>query len=122
MGAPRTTPKVLEGLRAKPGEWVTLAQLIAATGLTEKQIVDAIYNLRQRHGYVIDAEPGGRAFQLRHAPRQARVTVPPAKAPAGKRQHRPQLGSLFECVGTTAQDQIVIRDEYGRTYTAVPQQ
>lgn len=96
MGGSPTAPKVLEVfLAAKPGRLVTLAELVAETGLTADQVQGAVVNLRNREGIPIEIVHRGQIWKY------------DPTVLTGKR--------MFEEIGP-AKVGVIVQDEDGKLY------
>lgn len=106
MGAPRTTPQVLDALNKKRGHTVTVADLTASTGLNAEQIQSAVKRLISRNGLPITEVVKANAW------RYEREDAAQGKEPAD---------SLFEVVGEAAKGDIIVRgDVTGKLFKVLP--
>lgn len=76
MGAPRTTPKVLNALVKRRGQIVTRAELATVTGLSENQVLSAVNSLINREGHPIDVVQRGQMWRLQEERRPAKAAAP----------------------------------------------
>lgn len=104
MGAPRTTPKVLDALNKRRGQTVTVTDLAKATDLDEDQVKSAVSRLINRDGLPVTVLSKGAAW---------RYEVD------GMNGQTPD--TLFEMVGTAAKGDIVVKgDVTGKLYRVQP--
>lgn len=102
MGYPRTAPKVLEALTYRQGRDVGIQELQAATGLSEKQIQNAMRSLIDRDGRAITVVQRGTMWKLNNP-----TVVPP----------RPSTDALFKVVGRASDGSPIVRgDQSGTLY------
>lgn len=106
MGAPRTTPKVLDALNKRRGQTVTAADLVKATGLTEDQVKTAVLRLIAREGLPITTVSRGSAWRYDADGVNGQTMGP---------------DSLFEVVGQASKGDIIVKgDVTGKLYKVLP--
>lgn len=121
MGAPRTTPQVLEYLMNHPGLVVYRRQIVEATGLDESQVRNAILNLRNRTGENIEVVMHGASWIWRPRPGvdYGMGPTPAATEPTAPVSAAPAQRRVFEQIGTTRSGDLVIQCEQGNLYRAI---
>ena len=102
MGAPSTSPKVLEYLHRNANVQVHALDIARDTGLTLEQVQGAIGNLRRAKGMDIATVIRGQVFVLR--------TKNEAPKANGKR--------VFEELGTAKDGRLIIQDAEGNLFEA----
>lgn len=105
MGGTPTTPKVLGVLTELfQGKIVSLDQLVEKTGLDERQVRASMRQLASRDDLEVDVLQRGGTWRFN-------LKTAPSNGPAD---------TLFEVVGTSAKDEIIVRgDATKRLYKVV---
>lgn len=103
MGAPRTTPRVLEALTQRRGREVGMQELETATGLDDKQIRSAIRSLIEREQQPITVVQRGNMWRLEN----------PVAKPA-LRVVKP-TDTIYERVGLTGNGDVIVKGDQTET-------
>ena len=103
MGAPRTTPKVLEALSRHRGLDVPLAELMLETGLTKSQVVSAVHRLIVRDNLPITVVSRANMWRYEFA-NGATKEIPK------QRKAEPE-DTCFEVVGRTKSGEPIVRGD-----------
>jgi biotin operon repressor len=85
----------------------SIDDLVAQTGLKREQVQAAMYNLRHRGGYDIDAVVQGQVYRLRSLDRKQNTAVPAPGRPSKR---------IFEEIGVMRNGTVVVQDEDSRLY------
>lgn len=99
MGAPRTSPKVLEALTQRRGRDVGMSELQTATGLNDSQIRSAIRSLIERDNQPITVVQRGNMWRLE----------PPTAKPALRVVRDKDVDTEFERIGTTSGGDVIVK-------------
>lgn len=99
MGAPRTSPKVLEALTQRRGRDVGISELMTATGLDDKQIRSAIRSLIDRDKQPITTVQRGNMWRLEN----------PVARPALKVVRDKDVDTEFERIGVTSGGDVIVK-------------
>lgn len=116
MGAPRTTPKVLEAFTANRGRELSMAQMRRITGLDPEQIRPSVRALISQ-GLPIEVLVIGQMWRMAAEDGSSN----PAPAKPGKPPVVAEKDGLFEVVGTSAKGDVIVRgDVTSQLFKIVP--
>jgi biotin operon repressor len=105
----RNSAPIMDYLVTRRNEYVTLTEIVKATGIDRQRVMNAISQLRGRNGVNIETISKGSTYVLREGSQMTKKEDTPSR----------KLKKVFEEIGATREGDLIIQADDGTLWKAV---